>query len=92
MDDKEKLNAIQEFMSKVETASDKTKDLAKIFTLSSFGIIVIIGVLGSFNFFNFNMDNYVKFLDYFLWFFIPLVASIGVNSGLKKFNKNGSEK
>lgn len=60
----------------------------KIFTAKNITLVVLIvafafGVYGSFEKALFQMDEYVKFLETFTWFFAPLVVSIGAGTATK---------
>lgn len=68
------------FESFLEKYSEKTKKLsgpAKWTTLAIIFLLTIMGVLGSFNFMNFNMNDYAIFLEKFAILYVPLVASVG---------------
>lgn len=79
--------AMVELMKEMQTAGDKRKPLkgaAKWITLTILILAFVVGVFGSFEAANFNMDDYVKFLESFAWFFGPLVISVGVGTSTKK--------
>jgi len=79
-----------ELLKESQNAGTKKKPLtgsAKWITLAILVFAFCVGVFGSFNAANFNMDSYVKFLESFAWFFGPLVISIGVGTSTKKLGE-----
>jgi len=87
--------AMVELMREMQTAGDKRKPLkgaAKWITLAILIFAFAVGVFGSFDAANFNMDDYVKFLESFAWFFGPLVISIGVGTSAKKVSDSLTER
>lgn len=60
---------------------------AKSITLGIIIVGFLIGIIGSFIPI-FNMAGYVSFIKGFSALYIPLIASIGINSGIDKYNKN----
>jgi hypothetical protein len=56
---------------------------AKTITLFILVAAFVFGVYGSFDKANFNMAEYVTFLESFAWFFAPLIISIGAGSATK---------
>lgn len=87
-----------EMLKQLQLAGDKKKPLkgaAKWITLTILVLAFGVGVVGSFNVADFNMDSYVKFLESFAWFFGPLVISIGVGTSAKTITEKlgkGKEK
>ena len=76
-----------ELMKEMQKAGSTKKPLsgsAKNITLVILVFSFLVGVFGSFNMANFNMDSYVMFLEKFAWFFGPLVISIGVGTSTSK--------
>ncbi len=63
------------------------KKTAKNITLGIIVIGFLIGIIGSFIPI-FNMVGYVSFIKGFSALYIPLIASIGINSGIDKYSKN----
>lgn len=75
-------------------AKKKLKGVAKFITLGTLIIVLGFGIFGSFNAANFNMNNYVMFLDKFVWIVSPLILSIGggaVADRLAGSNENKTE-
>jgi len=60
--------------------------MAKKITLAMILIVFGVGLVGSF-ITTFNMSGFIEFIKGFSVMYIPLIASIGVNSGLKKVKK-----
>jgi hypothetical protein len=60
--------------------------MAKKITLAMILIVFLVGLVGSF-ITTFNMIGFIAFIKGFSVMYIPLIASIGVNSGLKKVKK-----
>lgn len=89
MENEKKLSFLSKFMSKLNLT--KAPGSAKLVTLIVLFGITTIGILGSFNFMDFNMDNYVKFLDKFVWFFLPIITSIGANTAIQKVKESGEK-
>lgn len=84
------LNEIIESLQKVP--GKKIEGFAKKLTYAIIILTFLIGVIGSFNVLNFNMNSFVKFIPVFSALFIPLIISIGVNSAFDKKNKTEIEK
>lgn len=61
----------------IEPKKKKLSGVARLLSLSFLFIILIFGIFGSFINTKFNMDNYVKFLDKFIWPTSSLILSIG---------------
>jgi hypothetical protein len=60
--------------------------MAKNITLAMILIIFGVGLVGSF-ITTFNMIGFIAFIKGFSTMYIPLIASIGFNSGLKKMKE-----
>jgi len=59
------------------------KNIAKYTTLAILVVAFVIGCLGPW-FKVFNMEGYTSFLLSFSPFYLGLIASIGINSGIEK--------
>lgn len=83
-----------EILSKMQAGKERKplKGSAKWLTLAILALIFCVGVFGSFKVANFDMDNFVLFLDTFKWFFGPLVISIGVGGATKSVTDSIKEK
>jgi len=79
-------NNIQQTLETVKASP--IKGFAKTLTLIIIGITYIIGVLGSFDFMNFEMDKFVEFLPVFAYVFVPLLISIGASKIVEKIEDN----
>lgn len=61
------------------------KMTAKNITLAMILVIFVVGLVGSF-IATFNMVGFISFIKGFSVMYIPLIASIGLNSGVEKMN------
>lgn len=69
----------------------KAKQTAKSITLGIIIVGFLVGVIGAFTPV-FNMNGYVTFIKGFSTLYIPLIASIGVNSGITKITQSKETK
>jgi hypothetical protein len=83
----EKLVEIMEKRKKKKVLSN----LAKNTTLAMLIIVFIIGIGGSFEFLNYNMEKLKIFLEAFVPFYAVLIVSIGTNSAIDKIKKEKDE-
>lgn len=80
---------LKEVVKKLE--QKKISGFAKNITLIIIGVIMTFGVLGSFSFMNFNMNDYVLFLGKFALLFSPLILSIGASKAIEKAKEEKNE-
>ena len=66
------------------------KTSAKKLTLSMLSIGFLIGIICLF-IPNIDMERYVTFVKAFALLYTPLIASIGINSGIEKLNTHKGE-
>lgn len=59
--------------------------LSKLVIVGVVVLIAIFGIIGSFEFMKFNIDNYVKFLASFAPLFTPFTVVVGVGRGAKNY-------
>ena len=91
MDENER-SVFENFIKKYAETSKKTKGVAKTMTLAILGVVVAFGIVGSFSFFKFNMNNYVLFLEKFAILYTPLILSIGGGKIAETVAKKKEEK
>jgi len=70
----------------------KSSGLAKFITIFIIILITAIGIFGCFIPTIFSMASYALFLEKFAWIFLPLLVSIGANTGIKKVISNNKVK
>lgn len=80
----QKMDEVASIVAALEAQKKKpivgsAKSITLVILLLAFGF----GVYGSFDKANFNMAEYVTFLEGFAWFFAPLIISIGAGSATK---------
>jgi len=87
-------NKYEEVTKMVEASSGgkKIKGFAKKLTYIIIIVAFLVGVIGSFGLWGFDMDAYVKFLPAVSLFIIPLILSIGANSVVTKIKEKDLEK
>lgn len=90
MENEEMLEIIKQMQN--SKSKKPLKGAAKWLTLSILGLVFVVGVFGSFKLANFDMDNFVLFLDSFKVYFIPLVISIGVGGATKSVTDSIKDK
>lgn len=77
---------------KVATQGKGIKGFASKLTYAIIIVSFLVGIIGSFGLWGFDMDAYVKFLPAIGFLVVPLIISIGTNSAVTKIKNGETEK